>query len=402
MSVSKPQNRAEFKKHILTKLGAPVLEINVADEQMDVAIDDAFQYFNERNHFNGVERVYLSTKITQEFLDNWTSFEVDYVKQEASGQSCAQGMVEELTLAEPGTGYPPSDELIDAGVSNQQPNIASDPDKGDLLNGPEGLPIITGSTSSGSGRGLSLIVYPERTTTCGLVRVAPHYTGTGYQVGDYVTVKGGNNNAIFQVTKVKTSSPTWGSHPIKQQRNFLVLPDDVVGVTKVLTGSSGAGLGGGIIPPGSIFPIMMGGMGGDSCNNTGFGLSHYWIMQGYLALINFMFNPPRMYNFNQRTHHLHIDGKLGSVGEMLVLECMVKPSPDVYPDLWNDLWLKEFAYALVKAQWGRNLTKYQQVQLPGGIVINGERILQDAQQELKEIKDRFSMDWMDPPLDEVG
>ena len=80
----------------------------------------------------------------------------------------------------------------------------------------------------------------------------------------------------------------------------------------------------------------------------------------------------------------------------------MKPSPDVYPDLWNDMWLKEFAVALTKAQWGRNLTKYNQVQLPGGIVINGERILNDAQQELKTIKDRFSMDWMDPPLDEVG
>ncbi len=56
MSVSKPQNREEFKKHILIKLGHPVLEINVASEQMDVAIDDAFQFFNERNHFNGVER----------------------------------------------------------------------------------------------------------------------------------------------------------------------------------------------------------------------------------------------------------------------------------------------------------------------------------------------------------
>ena len=55
MSVSKPQNREEFKQYILTRLGAPVLEVNVADEQMDVCIDDAFQYFNERNHFNGVE-----------------------------------------------------------------------------------------------------------------------------------------------------------------------------------------------------------------------------------------------------------------------------------------------------------------------------------------------------------
>ena len=401
MSVSKPQNRAEFKKHILTKLGAPVLEINVADEQMDVAIDDAFQFFNERNHFNGVERVYLSTIITNEFLENWRSYEVDYVMQEAAGQACAQGMVEELTLSEPGTGYPPSDQLIDATVDNTQPDLSSE-GLGDLLNQPDDLPVMVGGETSGSGKGLSLIVYPERTTTCGLIRVSPHYTGTGYQVGDYVTVKGGNNNAIFQVTKIKTSSPTWGSQPIRQQRNFFVLPDDVVGVTKVLTGSSGIGIGGGVIPPGSIFPIMMGGMGGNNCDSTGFGLSQYWSMMGYLSLINFMFNPPRMYNFNQRTHHLHIDGELGQVGKVLALECMVKPSPDVYPDLWNDLWLKEFSYALVKAQWGRNLTKYNQVQLPGGIVINGDRILQDAQQELKEIKDRFSMDWMDPPLDEVG
>ena len=58
--------------------------------------------------------------------------------------------------------------------------------------------------------------------------------------------------------------------------------------------------------------------------------------------------------------------------------------------------------ALVKAQWGRNLTKYNQVQLPGGIVLNGQQILQDAQTELKEIKDRFAMDWADPPLDLVG
>ena len=87
---------------------------------------------------------------------------------------------------------------------------------------------------------------------------------------------------------------------------------------------------------------------------------------------------------------------------MLCLECMIKPNPDIFPDLWNDMWLKEFATAMVKAQWGRNLTKYSGVQLPGGIVMNGDRILGDAQEELKILKDRFSMGWADPPLDEVG
>ena len=81
---------------------------------------------------------------------------------------------------------------------------------------------------------------------------------------------------------------------------------------------------------------------------------------------------------------------------------MVKPSPDVYPDLYNDLWLKEYAVALVKAQWGRNLTKFNQVQLPGGITMNGDAILQTAREDIAQIKERFAMDWADPPLDEVG
>ena len=68
MSIASPQTRAEFKEHIKMKLGAPVLQINVADEQLDIAINDAFQFFNERNHFNGVERGYLIVDTTQDVV----------------------------------------------------------------------------------------------------------------------------------------------------------------------------------------------------------------------------------------------------------------------------------------------------------------------------------------------
>ena len=84
------------------------------------------------------------------------------------------------------------------------------------------------------------------------------------------------------------------------------------------------------------------------------------------------------------------------------MECAVKPSADVYPDIWNDMWLKKYATALVKYQWGINLTKFQQVQLPGGITMNGEMIYNEAKQEIAEIGQRFSMDWADVPLDMVG
>ena len=66
--MAKPTTKQELIDHCLRKLGAPVLEINVSDEQLDDIIDDAVQYFNER-HFDGVERMYLKYQITQDDLD---------------------------------------------------------------------------------------------------------------------------------------------------------------------------------------------------------------------------------------------------------------------------------------------------------------------------------------------
>ena len=51
--MAQPNSRSDFKNYLLRQLGAPVLEINVADEQIDDIIDDALQYFHER-HFDGV------------------------------------------------------------------------------------------------------------------------------------------------------------------------------------------------------------------------------------------------------------------------------------------------------------------------------------------------------------
>lgn len=66
--MAKPASRQELKEYVLRQLGAPVLEINVADEQLDDRLDDALQYFNER-HFDGVEKMFLKYKITQDDID---------------------------------------------------------------------------------------------------------------------------------------------------------------------------------------------------------------------------------------------------------------------------------------------------------------------------------------------
>lgn len=66
--MSKPSSRQELVDYCLRRLGAPILEINLDDDQIDDLVDDALQYFHER-HFDGVERMYLKYKITEEDIN---------------------------------------------------------------------------------------------------------------------------------------------------------------------------------------------------------------------------------------------------------------------------------------------------------------------------------------------
>jgi len=417
MSVASPKNREEFKEYIFTKLGAPVLQVNVSDAQMDCCINDAFQYFNERSHFLGTERMYLTTQADSVFVEHFKSKKQQLVDQVGGPKVYEAGMVDELTLVDSGSGYPstsgtittPADDTSD-GVLDFDLN--SDGSLGNLgpgkgIDTEDGLDLIL-DTAAGSGSGLTVYIGPERTVDQGLVNARPYNAGSGYKVGEFITIKGSttDNSAIFQITKVKEESLQYGIGDIATQNNYIVLPDDVVGVQQVLTRGILGGLGmGGIIPGGMVGPMLMGGLLGDSCSGIGFDIVSYVAMREWLATLDFLFSPPVQYNFNMRTHRLFIDsGRFANInfGDWICLECMVKPSPDVYPDLWNDMWIKEYCIALVQVQWGRNLTKYNQVQLPGGITLDGLQILRDGQQNRDKLKERFAMDWADPALDAVG
>lgn len=71
--MAKPTSRQELVEYSLRRLGAPVLEINVADEQLDDILDDTIQYFQER-HYDGVIRTYLKYEFTQADLDRGRNF----------------------------------------------------------------------------------------------------------------------------------------------------------------------------------------------------------------------------------------------------------------------------------------------------------------------------------------
>jgi len=70
--MAKPASRQELIDYCLRKLGAPVLEINIAEEQLDDLVDDALQLFNER-HFDGVEKMFMKYKVTKDDIERGKS-----------------------------------------------------------------------------------------------------------------------------------------------------------------------------------------------------------------------------------------------------------------------------------------------------------------------------------------
>ena len=70
--MTKPSSRQQLIDYSLRKLGFPVLEINVDDDQIDDLVDDALQYFQER-HFDGIERTFLKHEITEANLETFKS-----------------------------------------------------------------------------------------------------------------------------------------------------------------------------------------------------------------------------------------------------------------------------------------------------------------------------------------
>ena len=104
--------------------------------------------------------------------------------------------------------------------------------------------------------------------------------------------------------------------------------------------------------------------------------------------------------FNQHQNRLYIDMDFANdiaVDEFLIIECYRKIDPASYPDIFDDIYLKRYATALIKRQWGANLSKFTGVQLLGGVEMNGAEIYSQAQQEIERLEEQIQLAFELPP-----
>ena len=128
--------------------------------------------------------------------------------------------------------------------------------------------------------------------------------------------------------------------------------------------------------------------------------------QQHLALIDILFDgKDQTVRFNRHLDQLFMETRWGtdiSEGQYIIIEGYETINPGDYPDVYNDMFLKRYLVALIKRQWGTNIKKFEGVQLPGGVTINGQQIYDEAVEEIKEIEEQMQSRYEMPPMDFMG
>lgn len=116
-------------------------------------------------------------------------------------------------------------------------------------------------------------------------------------------------------------------------------------------------------------------------------MSEYYMTRQHLSLIKEVLIGRPSIRYNRHENKIMVDSNLFSEGRIYVFEAW---DPTTSADMWNDMWLKKYATALIGVQWGKNLTKFQNVQLMSGMMFNGDQILQMYKEEAAALEEQLS------------
>lgn len=127
---------------------------------------------------------------------------------------------------------------------------------------------------------------------------------------------------------------------------------------------------------------------------------NFTLTQQHLRSLELMFTGEIPIRFNRHMQRLYVDQAWGDdecpAGSVIISECYAVINPDEYNKVWDDRWLKLYATALIKQQWGINLSKFSGLQLPGGVKLDGQKIKDEAAEEIKYLQEQMSTEYFAP------
>ena len=310
-----PQTKQELADWILRRLGAPIINIEIADAQLEDCIDEAVQWYQDW-HYDGSSRSYRVIKVDQDLIDG--------------NARRHQGL--SAPLYNPATTYWLGDRVRAALIDKKGFNVY----------------VKTDSDSAGT-----LGFDSEFTLEQQLI-----------------------SDDRFDLTK--------------EGQIGVTVPENVIGIAKVFRMTAAQSLG----MWNYEYQYFMTnfdwfyGSGGSG----GMPMTNYYVTKMNLDFIDNMINTTPAIRFNRHQNKLWIDidwNKKARVDEYFLVEVYEAADPEVYGDVYGDKWLKRYATALAKRQWGQNLKKYTNTELPGGITIDGQTMWQEAQEEITALEEEL-------------
>ena len=118
------------------------------------------------------------------------------------------------------------------------------------------------------------------------------------------------------------------------------------------------------------------------------------------SMVDHLFTVQATVLFNRKQDKLYLETDWADkfdAGDILIIEAYRLLDPTQYTEVYNDIFLKKYSTALIKRQWGENLKKFEGVQLPGGVTLNGKTIYDEAIDEINKIEEEMNLKWELPP-----
>lgn len=354
MYLTSRQDLADF---CLRQLGAPVLNIEVADEQLDDAMESAIDFYQEY-HFDGTERDLLKHKVVG------TKLTLDTVSGLAVGQNLTANNTTAYVVAIVGNVVEISKMVGEydwTGTWITLDNVTA------LAVGQ----TLTDGTTSATVKAISGLSVEISVMTGG-----PDWIVGADLEGPGTTPPTYTITAISQIT---LTSSAGGSYVIEEislgdpDNGYLPISEHVQSVVRVLP-MMGYSEG--------LFDITYQLRMNELWDLSSVKMSYFTTSMEYLSMLDFLLRKERQFRFNRRMNRLYLDINWKDdikPGNYLIIDCYRAVMDADFPELVNDPWLKEYATVLVKRQWGANLRKYNGIALPGGMVLDGERIYREAE-----------------------
>ena len=185
-------------------------------------------------------------------------------------------------------------------------------------------------------------------------------------------------------------------HQLTQENKtnkYIPISDNIIGVTRIFpVGSTNASV--------NMFDLRYQLRLHELYDFTSTSYVNYVLTQQHIRTLDLLFTGEVPIRFNRHSNKLYIDWDWNNdleVDEWLIIEGYIILDPANYTKVWNDRLLKKLSTSYIKKQWGTNMKKFQGMQLPGGVMMNGQQIYNEAVQEIQEIEQLIRNTHEEPP-----